>query len=113
MRIAEMPHDLYFLDEALLSFLLRVRCFFSESLDSALASVFDVFHQVNRSKVAFPNFFDGPVVLMKGYLIEARPQYLSPLLLIILDELELLLPFLYIKVHEAILDHESQLKFKG
>lgn len=108
-----MPHDLYFLDEALLSFLLGICRFLSESLDCALASVSDVLHQVNRSKVTLSNFFDGPVMLMKGYLIEMRPQHLSPLLLITLNQLELLLSLLYKKVHEAILDHESQLELEG
>lgn len=52
-------------------------------------------------------------MLMKGYLIEMRPQHVSPLLLITLNQLELLLSLLYEKVHEAILDHESQLEFEG
>lgn len=108
-----MPHDLYFLNQAFLSFLLRVRSFLSKGLDCALASVSDVLHQVNGSKVALSYFLDGPVMLMKGYLIEMRPQHFSPLLLIALNQLELLLSLLYKKVHEAILDHESQLEFEG
>jgi len=68
-----MPHDLYFLDETFLSFLLGVRSFLSKGFDCALASISDVLHQVNRSKVALSYFLDGPVMLMKGYLIEMRP----------------------------------------
>ena len=108
-----MPHDLNFLDEALLSFLLGVRGLLGKGLDCALAAVSDVFHEVNGSEVALSDLLDGPVMLMKGYLVEVRPQHFPPLLLIALDQLELLLSLLYEKVHSAILDHESQLEFEG
>jgi hypothetical protein len=112
MGVVEVPHDFYLFHEALLSLFLGISRLFCKGFDCALMLVLYTLDQINRSEVSFTDLFDGSIVLVKSDLIEMFFQDMPPLFLVIIDELEFLLLFLYIEVDSCLFDHESDIEVK-
>lgn len=54
--VSKVSHNFDFFNEALLSFLFAVSCFFREGFYCILAFIFVFFYKVNRGKISFSDF---------------------------------------------------------
>lgn len=68
--VIEVPHDFNLLDEAFLSLILTVGCFFGKGLNSIVPSTFQLLSKVNRGKITLPDFLLGFELFMEASLVE-------------------------------------------
>ena len=93
--VAEAPHDLNLLDEALFSLVFTVGCLLRKSLDCIAPSVFYLLSEIDRCKVSFADLLLGFELLMKASLVELGSQNLPPALELFLRVEVKHYPFLY------------------
>ena len=76
--MVEGSHDIDLINERLFSFFFTVSSLFRKSFHCILFSVFVLDDQINGSKVAFSDFFDGFEEFVETSLVDFFPEEVSP-----------------------------------